>query len=159
MVDKATWATKEDVEERIGHIQAAGYVAGDIDNALARAEEDLKTDLITVFDVSVVEAWNKSTVPKGVKNLVADLAAAYFFNRVMHQSFEDTQSLACSFKRQVERELKKIRSGEKQILDTAGSEVADAEVSVYSTTTNRTPPISMTGPDDDDYGDGTLDEL
>jgi len=154
----AVWATRSDVEERIGNITAAGYVAGDVDNMLARAEEDLKTDLVTIFSAAVVGGWTKDTVPKGVKNLVADLAAAYFYNRIMHQSFEDTQTLACSFKRQVEREIKKIRTGEKQILDTSGDEVAESEETIFSNTTNLTPHVSMIHPDDADAGDGSLDE-
>ena len=154
----AEWVTDTEFKERLGKIEAQGYDDRDLQKCLYDAEEDLKTELVTIFPADTVNGWIDETVPRSVKNLVKDLAAAYFFNRIMHESFEDRDSLACSFKKQVEREVEKIRLGKKQILDTSGDEVGESEETIYSNTSSRTPHVSMIHPDDGDFGDGSMDE-
>jgi len=155
----AVWAKIEDVQDRMGPDVPKSYSNPEIQRRLERAQENLRTELQSVFGTSVIAAWkDEKTTPEAVQNMTADLAAAYMFAEIFGQSYEDRESQACSFKRNVEKEMAKLRSGEKQIVDQAGAEVAEAEDRLWSSTSSKNPRFSSNHPDDADFGDGTLDE-
>jgi hypothetical protein len=159
----ANWASKEDVQERMGIGEARGYTDDNVLDRLERAQDDLRTKLQTIYSSDVIGAWDiedeDSLPPSIITNMVADLAAAYLYAEIFHQSYEDDLSQACSFKRNVERQLKEIRSGEVQLVDSEGEEVGEASDTIFSTTSSKTPIFSAENPSDDTFGDGSLDEF
>lgn len=156
----AKWAETKDVQERLGITGTAkGYTPQDVSKALERAEKDIRSELQTLYDADTLNGWTLESVPETLKNTVADLAAAYIFAGIFGQSLKDNMSQAGSHYGKVQDDLKKIRLGQKDIVDRSGDQVSQSEDSIYTDKANRTPIFSTTHPDDSDAGEGSLDNF
>lgn len=155
----AKWADKNDVKQRLGDTPAKGYDDSDIQSKLDRAQDEIQSELQTMVSDSVIAAWTSSSVPPTVTALVADLATAFMYAEVWHESYTDNTSNAAGFASKVEKKLKKIRKGELKIIDTEGEDVARSSDRIKSTTQTRNPLYTMTSPGDADAGQGTLDDF
>lgn len=157
------WAIVADVEERLGVTATAkGYDESDIGKRLDRAQEDLRGKLQALINSSILDAWiTEDNTPKVVRNLTADLAAAYCFADLFGETLTDRNrdSRASSLYGKVQDDLKKIRTGELNIVDVSDSDVSPAEDPIWSTTQSFRPIFEGTHPDDDSAETKRLDEF
>lgn len=155
------WAIVADVEERLGITATAkGYTESDIDKRLSRAQEDLRGKLQAVISSSVLDIWTtENNTPKVVRNLTADLAAAYCFADLFGDALLDKESKGGSLYGKVQNDLKKVRTGELNIVATDASDVSPAEDPIWSTTQSFNPIFEQTHPDDDSTETKRLDEF
>lgn len=160
MVDTAIWASKNDVKERMGVAQTAkGYSDSDIGLRLIRAERRVRAHLQTYVASDVIGVWTTDTVPDIVKAWTADLAAAFMFADFFGQSLRNSDERAGALYLNVEADLKALKKGEINVVDTSGDDVSPAEDTIASNKTDRTAHISLTHADDGDAGDGSLDDF
>lgn len=155
----AKWADKDDVKERLGDTPAKGYDDSDIQSKIDRAQEEIHSELQTVISDDTINAWTSSTVPETVKALVADLATAYMYAEVWHESFTDATSNAAGFMSKVDKKLKKVRKGEVKVVDKEGADVPRSSNRITSTTEQRNAIFTMTSPGDTNEGEGSLDDF
>lgn len=155
------WAIVADVEERLGVAETAkGYDSNDIQKRLNRAQEDLRGKLQAVISSSILDAWTtEDNTPKVVRNLTADLAAAYCFADFFGDALLDKETKGGSLYGKVQSDLKKVRTGELNIVDVSASDVSPAEDPIWSTTQSFTPIFERTHPDDDSAETKRLDEF
>lgn len=155
------WAIVADVEERLGVTATAkGYTESDIEKRLSRAQEDLRGKLQAVISSNILDAWlTENNTPKVVRNLTADLAAAYCFADLFGDALLDKTCKGGSLYGKVQDDLKRIRTGELNIVDVSDSDVSPAEDSIWSTTQSFRPIFEETHPDDDSVETKRLDEF
>lgn len=154
------WVEVKDVQKRLGVARTAkGYETSDIVDQLTEAQEEVHSELASVFSSDVLNAWTSTTAPKTAKNAVADLAAAKFFANIYGEPITDKTTRAASYHFLAYDNIKKLKKKQKEALDSAGESVAHAKDTIYSTTSSRTKVFTRTHPDDTDAGEGSLDNF
>lgn len=161
-ISEKAWCSESDVQKRFRSIQTgANHKTDDIEQAIEQASNRLKPILVNRYGTSKVDEWtDQKVVPFMVREMVANLAAAIVYQNCYRQSVQDELSQAGSLYKQYLDDLKRIESGKAQLADiSTGDKVPDQESLVHESTEGRTRTFTKTHPDDDDFGDGSLDLL
>lgn len=161
-ISEKAWCSETDVQKRFRSIQTgANHKTDDIEEAIEQASNRLKPILVNRYGIDEVDKWtDQKTVPLMLREMVANLAASIVYQNCYRQSVQDELSQAASFYKQYLDDLKRIESGKAQLADVStGGKVPDKESLVHESTEGRTKTFTKTHPDDEDFGDGSLDGL
>ena len=153
------WAKTDDVEERLPTTTSArSFTADDIQTRLQRAHDEIRTKLQATISASILNSWTQETVPKMVKDWVADLAGAFVLSDYYSEGLLDKTTHAGSLYGKVQQDLKDVQNGILQIVDPAGDSVSPAADLIKSDKEGKTPFYTMNNPADSTFGEGSLDE-
>lgn len=148
------FCVKADVAKLLENIKLKGWIDGDIDSRIIRADEYLKSILISMYGASTVTGWTNKTVPKTIGD-VSEMLTAYYIKL----DFINDYKMSESEKKFIFEYLEDLKNGKVELLDRSNNRLSRSHSKVRISTYGKTPVFTSHHPDEDDYGDGSLDDF
>ncbi len=154
------WCSAADVRQRARQLRESdGWTDAEIGARISRAEDHLKTIFVPMYGADEVSSWD-TDVPTGLKDICADVAAAYALTDAFGESQMEEGKPGAILMQRAKDAIEALRTGEQFLLDANGDpiQMADTRLTkVESTTRESEPTFTMGSKAQDPNEPGTLD--
>jgi len=155
------WCSDTDVEQKLQVMKSGkNHEAEDIIAKIEEAENKIRPILLVQYDSTIVDDWtNPDNTPPILKILTATLAAALILQDYYGHPLKDNGTPGGSLYGTYLDDIKMIQTGKIQLVDISDQEIATSKNEIYYNGSAMTPHYSMENPEDDNFGNGSLDNF